>query len=138
MKFNIIIAVAATVFSTTLASGAALAQASQKGIPGLYRTDVQRHDSSIPGYEVIQDRVDIEPGVVAPNHRHPGEEVVYVIEGALEYDLQGRPPAVLKAGDGLTVPAGVPHIVKNLGTSNGAELGTYVVPKGKPLFELAP
>jgi hypothetical protein len=28
-------------------------------VPGIKRTDLQRHDLSVPGREVIQDRVDI-------------------------------------------------------------------------------
>ncbi len=125
-------------FSTAaaiLALGLALdtAQAQQAGV---HRTDLQRHDLSVPGREVIQVRVDIDPGVVAPNHRHPGEEVIYVLEGSLEYTLEGRPPVLLKAGDVLTVPYGVAHSVKNTGTGRGSELATYVVEKGKPLIEL--
>src|SRR5207237_1163317 len=38
----------------------------------------------------------------------------------------------------LFVPAGTVHSAKNVGTSNGAELATYVVEKGKPLITLAP
>jgi quercetin dioxygenase-like cupin family protein len=45
---------------------------------GLTRTDLQRHDLSIAGREVIQTRVDFAPGAVAPWHSHPGEEIIYV------------------------------------------------------------
>ena len=110
-----------------------LAQAQQSGIK---RTDLQRHDLSIPGREVVQVRVDFGPGVVAPRHKHPGEEIIYVLEGTLEYQVEGRPPATYKAGDVLLVPAGVIHAAKNVGSGNGAELATYVVEKGKPLITL--
>lgn len=103
---------------------------------GVHRTDLQRHDLSIPGWEAIQVRVDIDPGVVAPNHKHPGEEIIYVLQGTLEYQLQGKPPVTLKAGDVLFVPAGVVHSAKNVGQGNASELATYVVEKGKPLVEL--
>jgi quercetin dioxygenase-like cupin family protein len=99
------------------------------------RTELSQHDLSIPGWEEVQLRVDIDPGKTAPNHRHPGEEIIYVIEGTLEYTLEGKPPVRLKAGDVLFVPAGVVHKATNVGTTNGAELGTYIVPKGKPLVE---
>jgi quercetin dioxygenase-like cupin family protein len=46
------------------------------------RTELQRHDLSVPGRELIQVRVEIPPGSVFPSHTHPGEEVIYVIEGA--------------------------------------------------------
>lgn len=101
--------------------------------PGIRRTDLQRHDLSVAGREVVQVRVDIAPGVVAARHSHPGEEIVYAIEGSLEYQLEGRPPVTLKAGEVLFIPAGTIHAVKNVGSGNGAELATYVVEKGKPL-----
>jgi mannose-6-phosphate isomerase-like protein (cupin superfamily) len=34
----------------------------------------------------------------------------------------------------LTVPAGVIHAVRNVGSGNAAELATYIVEKGKPLI----
>ncbi|HEU4473899.1 MAG TPA: cupin domain-containing protein [Gemmatimonadales bacterium] len=102
-------------------------------LPGTKRTDLQRHDLSVPGREVIQVRVDIGPGVTAPRHSHPGEEIVYMLEGLLEYRIEGRPPVVLKAGEVLFIPARAIHAVKNVGSGNGAELATYVVEKGKPL-----
>ena len=104
---------------------------------GTKRTDLQRHDLSIPGHEAIQVRVDIGPGEVAPRHRHPGEEIIYVLEGLLEYQIEGQPPETFNAGDALTVPAGVIHAVRNVGSGNAAELATYVVEKGKPLLTLA-
>ena len=100
---------------------------------GTKRTDLQRHDLSAPGREVIQVRVDFEPGYVAPMHTHPGEEIIYVIEGTLEYEIGGKKSKV-KAGDVLFVPAGTPHTATNIGGDNGAELATYVVEKGKPLI----
>jgi quercetin dioxygenase-like cupin family protein len=114
-----------------LAPDAALAQK-----PGTKRTDLQRHDLSAPGREVVQVRVDFDPGYVSPKHTHPGEEVIYVLEGTLDYHIEGKPPATYKAGDVLLVPAGAIHWVKNVGSGNGAELATYVVEKGKPLITL--
>jgi quercetin dioxygenase-like cupin family protein len=104
--------------------------------PGIRRTDLQRHDLSAPGREVIQVRVDFDPGFAFPKHTHPGEEIIYVIEGALEYEIEGKPAATYKAGDVLYVPAGAIHRAKNVGSGNGAELATYVVEKGKPLLTL--
>jgi quercetin dioxygenase-like cupin family protein len=101
--------------------------------PGIKRTDLQRHDLSAPGREVIQVRVDFAPGAVAPNHTHPGEEIIYVLEGSLEYQVEGKQPVTLHAGEVLFIPAGTIHSAKNVGGGNGAELATYVVEKGKPL-----
>ena len=100
---------------------------------GSKRTDLQRHDLSAPGREVVQVRVDFDPGYIAPMHTHPGEEIIYVIEGTLEYEIGGKKYTV-KAGDVLFVPAGIPHTAKNIGSGNGAELATYIVEKGKPIL----
>jgi quercetin dioxygenase-like cupin family protein len=105
--------------------------------PGIKRTDLQRHDLGAPGREVVQVRVDLDAGVEFGRHSHPGEEIVYVIEGALEYALDGKPPVTLKAGGVLFIPAGAIHSAKNVGTGNGAELATYIVEKGKPLVVMA-
>lgn len=107
-----------------------------KQLQGTHRKELSRHNLRIPGYEEVQLRVDIDPGKTAPNHKHPGEEIIYVIEGILEYRLEGRPPVTLTAGDVLFVPTGVVHSATNVGKTNAAELGTYIVPIGKPLVEV--
>src|SRR5258705_7613204 len=89
--------------------------------PGVTRNDLQRHDLGVPGREVVQVRVDFAPGVAFGKHSHPGEEIVYVLEGLLEYQLDGQPPVTLKTGDVLFIPAGVVHSAKNVGSGNGAE-----------------
>jgi quercetin dioxygenase-like cupin family protein len=69
-----------TVAALIVGSGLALhgAQARQAGAK---RTDLQRHDLSTPGREVVQVRVEFNPGYVSPMHTHFGEELVYVLEG---------------------------------------------------------
>ena len=126
-------------FRTTTAAAliVASALAAHAQAPGVTRNDLQQHDLSIPGREALQTIVSIAPGVTAPRHWHPGEEIVYVLEGVLEYQLDGKPPVTLKAGDVLFVPAGVVHSAKNVGSGNGAELATYIVEKGKPLVTVA-
>ena len=61
-----------------LAASGMVMQMVQAQQPGTKRTDLQRHDLSIPGREAIQVRVDIGPGEVAPRHKHPGEEIICV------------------------------------------------------------
>ncbi len=101
--------------------------------PGSTRTDLQRHDLSIAGREVLQARVDFAPGAAFPAHKHPGEEIIYVIEGTLEYQVEGKPPVTLRAGDVLFVPAETAHSARNVGNGKGSELATYILEKGKPL-----
>jgi len=49
----------------------------QQQIPGLTRTDLQQHDLSAPGREVIQNRAEIAPEAPVIRHKHPGEEISY-------------------------------------------------------------
>jgi quercetin dioxygenase-like cupin family protein len=130
MKMTRILTVAALI----CASAVAPALAEQQDIK---RTNLQRHDLSAPGREVVQVLVEFAPGVEFPRHSHPGEEIVYVVEGALEYRLDGRPPVTLKAGQVLFIPAGGVHAVKNVGSNKAAELATYIVEKEKPLLAIA-
>lgn len=116
------------------APNATRAQAGPK-LPTI-RTDLQRHDISIDGWETLQSRIDFEPGTFAPMHRHPGEEVIYVLGGTLEYQIKGKPPVTLEAGDVLFVPTETFHSARNVGTGKGSELATYIVEKGKPLLVL--
>jgi quercetin dioxygenase-like cupin family protein len=122
----------------TLAAAASVvfASAAMAQQTGIRRVDLQRHDISIPGREVVQVRVEFDPGSAFPRHRHPGEEIIYILEGELEYQIEGKPTVIYKAGEALMVPSGAIHSVKNVGSDKAAELATYVVEKGKPLLEL--
>ncbi len=128
MRTPRITALLALIFGSSLALH--LAPAQQRGVR---RTDLQRHDLGVPGREVIQVRVELDPGVAFGRHWHPGEEIVYVLEGSLEYQVEGKRPVTLRGGDVLFIPARTIHAAKNVGRGNGAELATYVVDKGKPL-----
>ena len=105
--------------------------------PGITRIDLQRHDLSVPGREVVQNRVEISPEAPAFKHFHPGEEIIYVLEGSLEYQIDGMAAKTYNAGEASIVPAETVHAVRNVGEGNGAELATYVIEKGKPFIVLA-
>src|SRR5262245_18289816 len=105
-------------------------------VPGITRTDLQQRDLSVPGRVMIQNRVEIGPEAPAIRHKHPGEEIIYVLEGSLEYDIDGVGPRTFEAGQALMVPAETVHSVRNVGTGNAAELATYVVEEGKPFLVL--
>jgi quercetin dioxygenase-like cupin family protein len=103
---------------------------------GIRRTELQRHALSLKGREAIQVRIDFDAGAAFGKHSHPGEEIIYVIEGSLEYQVEGKSPVTLRAGEVLFIPAGTVHSAKNVGTTNAAELATYIVEKGKQLVVL--
>jgi len=123
--------------TTVLIAGSALAlHAARAQQVGTKRTDLQRHDLSVPGREVIQTRTELDPGASAPRHTHPGEEIIYVLEGTWEYQVEGQPPKTVKAGEVIFIPYGVIHSARNVGSGKAAELGTYIVEKGKPLVTI--
>jgi quercetin dioxygenase-like cupin family protein len=126
-----VMAIALLILASALVPDVARAQQT-----GIKRTDLQRHDLSVGGREAVQVRVDIDPGAAFGRHTHPGEEIIYVLEGSLEYQIEGKPPMTLKAGDVLFIPAGTIHAAKNVGSVTASELATYVVEKGKPLVTL--
>jgi quercetin dioxygenase-like cupin family protein len=119
-----------------LVGGALALQMARAQQAGVGRTDLQRHDLTGTGREVVQVRVELGPGVAFGRHRHPGEEAIYVLEGTFEYQIDGKPPVTVKAGEVLLIPARAVHAARNVGRGNAAELATYIVEKGKPLLEL--
>ena len=131
MRTTLIMGLAMLIAGSVLAADVAQAQQ-----PGIRRTELQRHDLSAPGREVVQVRVDFDPGAAFGRHRHPGEEIVNVLEGSLEYEIEGKAPVTLNAGDVLFIPARTIHAAKNVGRTHGSELATYIVEKGKPLVVL--
>ena len=131
MRFSVLMRAAIALAVVAIVGPAA----SQPRPSGTTRTDLQRHDLSAAGREVLQARVDFAPGSSFPRHKHPGEEIIYVIEGTLEYELPGKGWVTLKKGDVLFVPDRGVHAARNLGKEPAAELATYVLEKGKPLTE---
>lgn len=119
--------------ATLIAGGGlafSLAHAQQ---PEIERTELLRNDISIPGHEAVQVRVAFEPGAALGYHTHPGEEITYVLEGSVEYQVKGKPSVTLNAGDALFIPAGTVHAARNVGSVRSSGLATYVVEKGKPI-----
>ena len=132
MKTKVILVVALIGVGVVISTYVSYAQQT-----GIKRTDLIRSDISAPGRETIQVRVDFAAGASFGRHSHPGEEIAYVLEGTLEYQIDGKPSVTLKAGEALYFPAGTIHAAKNVGDGKGSELATYIVEKGKPLVVLA-
>ncbi|MEL6533898.1 MAG: cupin domain-containing protein [Bacteroidota bacterium] len=51
---------------------------------------------------------DIHPGASLPEHQHPHEQVVNVLEGQFELTVAGT-PILLEAGKVYTIPGDTPH-----------------------------
>lgn len=111
-----------------LASGTALAQTGT-----IRRTVMQKADVSIPGHEAIVANIELDAGVAAGRHTHPGEEIGYVLEGEGDLLIDGAAPRHLKAGDSYVIAAGTVHDAVNSGKQTMRLIGVFVVAKNKPL-----
>lgn len=101
---------------------------------GIARTETVRSEFDSTR-EAIQVRVDFAAGASFPKHSHPGVEIAYVLNGVIEYELNGK-VVRLKAGESIYIPAGAVHSAKNVGTGITSELATYLVEKNKPIVIL--
>ena len=99
---------------------------------GIRRTPLQKHDFP-EGYTTVTGLAEIQPGVSAGRHTHPGIETGYVLEGETVLSIDGQGDVTMKAGDSYVIPAGVPHDAKAVGEKPVKVLGIYVVERGKPL-----
>ena len=121
--------------AVTVAAAAAIGgiQALNAQQPGFKRVELQDRDLSVQGRHVVQARAEFVPGGAIGKHTHPGEEISYVLEGALQLEVEGQPTRTLKAGESFFIPAGVVHAGKNVDRGATKVLATYVVEKGKPV-----
>jgi quercetin dioxygenase-like cupin family protein len=62
----------------------------------------------ITGEKAMVAQVFISKGGVVPTHQHESEQITYILEGALEFELEGRRVVVSK-GEVLYIPSNVPH-----------------------------
>jgi hypothetical protein len=102
--------------------------------PGIARTDLQKHDLSAPGREVIQNRVEISPEAPLFKHFHPGRRDHLRPRGDAGVPDRRGGAKDRERRRGPDGPAEAVHAVRNVGDGNAAELATYVVEKGKPLI----
>lgn len=99
---------------------------------GIKRTPLQKVDFP-EGFTTVTGLAEIQPGVSAGRHTHPGIETGYVLEGETVLSIDGQGDVTMKAGDSYVIPAGVPHDAKAVGEKPVKVLGIYVIERGKPL-----
>ena len=59
------------------------------------------------GAEVKTVVADLAPGSAGfPPHRHSGPSFYYMLEGELQFELEGQPPRVIRAGEAFWEPGG--------------------------------
>lgn len=60
------------------------------------------------GEKAMVAKVYLKKDAVVPLHQHESEQITYIMEGALKFELQGR-EVVVRAGELLLIPSNVPH-----------------------------
>jgi quercetin dioxygenase-like cupin family protein len=101
--------------------------------PEVKRTVLLRHDTTAPGFEAVLVRVEIPVGGREGRHTHPGLLIIYVEEGTLSLDYEGKPTTDYKPGDSVIVEAGKIHEGINKGSTPIKVIATFVIPKGATL-----
>ena len=88
----------------------------------IQRKTLLQQDSTITGYQATINIVEIPVGVSEIRHTHPGPLAVYVLEGTLILEHEGRPTTTYKTGDAVLIEAGKVHrgIMRVLFRSNSS------------------
>jgi quercetin dioxygenase-like cupin family protein len=62
----------------------------------------------VVGHDLMIARVLLKQGSVVPEHSHVNEQITYILEGALQFDIDGK-RIVVRAGEVLCIPPNMPH-----------------------------
>jgi quercetin dioxygenase-like cupin family protein len=130
MSARAILVAAATL--AALAAGFHVSVQAQQ-TPAVKRTILQKQGLQAEGQEGVMALVEIPPGAREGRHTHPAEGFVYVLEGTLTVDMEGKPTATYKAGDSFFIERGKIHEGVNNGTTPVKAVAVFVADKGKPM-----
>ena len=132
-EFTEVVSCALCALTAELMPTEAAAQGPPAATPGVTRKILSQMDGPAPGYVSILAEATIEAGVSVGRHTHPGIESAWVLEGALEVPVQGRPTLTVKAGDAFQIPPDTPHGGGKPLAAKARLIITYIVQKDKPL-----
>ena len=62
----------------------------------------------VTGERAMVAQVFLKKDAVVPEHHHESEQITYIMEGALKFELEGR-EVIVRAGETLVIPSHVPH-----------------------------
>ena len=102
--------------------------------PGQVRTILTKADlDGCLGKEAVALTVDGKPALVGKRHYHPGDEFIYLAEGTLTLDIEGKGKVTLKKGETVHIPGRVVHQAINPDSENPFKAVTFgVFEKGQP------
>jgi quercetin dioxygenase-like cupin family protein len=104
----------------------------------IQRKTLLQQDSTVPGYQATVNIVEIPAGVSEVRHTHPGPLAVYVLEGTLILEHEGRPTTTYGTGEAALIEAGKIHRGINTTAAPLKLVATLITEKGKPASSLAP
>src|SRR5262249_45666136 len=85
----------------------------------LLKADLTRQNQTVQ--ETVINLLEMAPGVSAPWHMHAGaQEIVFVLYGALNVEVDREAPKQVDAGAVALIPAEIPHLVRNEGAQTPA------------------
>ena len=67
----------------------------------------------VVGENVMLSRIRLRKGALVPLHQHENEQITYILEGALKFEIDGR-DVIVKAGEVLCIPPHMPHAAEAL------------------------
>src|ERR1043166_4127815 len=62
----------------------------------------------ISGAKAMVAQVYLKKDAVVPEHHHESEQITYILEGALKFEIDGK-EVVVRKGEVLHIPCNVPH-----------------------------
>lgn len=127
----------------TIVCAAALAAActaplSAQQAPEIKRSILLKQDMTLAGREAVMALIELPPGTAEGRHTHPAEMFVYLIEGEIVLEDEGKPDRVMKAGDAAAIAPGRIHQAINRGSVTAKGVAVFVAEKGRPLAAPAP
>lgn len=101
--------------------------------PSVSRKILLKQDAAFPGYVQVMAAVEIPVGGREGRHTHPGSILIYVLEGTLTFDYEGRPTATYNPGDSLYVEPDKIHEGINNGKTPVKVIASFLLRKGEPM-----
>ncbi len=130
---NLLIATFAT---AGLVAASALGAAAQDAeTTQVLKTELQGEE----GREANIVRFDVGPDWETDRHIHPGHVFVYITEGSIEVDVEGKEPQTYSAGEAFYELPDLPMVARTASTDEGAKFIVFQVgPTGEPIMVAQP
>jgi quercetin dioxygenase-like cupin family protein len=118
-----------------LATSIALCQTGRAQQPQIKRTDLLTTDLADLGNKQMHVWIaDIAPGATTGRHSHPTPRFVYVVQGAVVVEMDGKPAETFETGRAFVEIPNAVHNFRNASTTEAARaLGFQYAGKEQPL-----